>query len=219
MDARLARAQATPPGARTLYISPSGVAAGSGTFVHHLIAAAGLDNFDDRSGWRPIPLERLAYETPDVYAVGAFGAIEHNVAWTAFRHPVAVRRVQAGPAVSIDGAATSCGGWFLADAVEALAAGAAASGTGPTFLTLGRLPCAGAPHGEASPAGGPARRNAGPDRRPPGGLGRSGMILHFTVRGQVLGKSVRCRRCPRNCEQVRNPHDSHCPLRTGRRGE
>ena len=132
MDARLARAQATPPGARTLYISPSGVAAGSGTFVHHLIAAAGLDNFDDRSGWRPIPLERLAYETPDVYAVGAFGAIDHNVAWTAFRHPVAVRRVQAGPAVSIDGAATSCGGWFLVDAVEALAAGAAASGTGPS---------------------------------------------------------------------------------------
>ena len=125
MDARLARARAQSGGGEVLYLAPSGVAAGSGTFVHHLIEEAGLDNFDAERGWRAIPLERLAYETPDVYAVPEFGKTNHNVVWTTFRHPVAERRVQAGPAIPIDGATTTCGGWFLADAVEALAAGAA----------------------------------------------------------------------------------------------
>lgn len=128
MDARLARARAAAPDADTLYLAPSGVAAGSGTFVDHLIAAAGLDNFSDEVGWRSIPLERLVYETPDIYAVPRFERTNHNMVWTPFRHPVAVRRVQAGPALAIDGATTSCGAWFLADAVEALAAGAAESG-------------------------------------------------------------------------------------------
>ena len=124
MDARLARARAAAPGADTLYLAPSGVAAGAATFVDHLIAAAGLDNFSDEMGWRSIPLERLVYETPDIYAVPRFEHTNHNMVWTPFRHPVAVRRVQAGRTVPIDGATTSCGAWFLADAVEALAAGA-----------------------------------------------------------------------------------------------
>ena len=131
MDARLARARAAAPDADTLYLAPSGVAAGSGTFVDHLIAAAGLDNFSDEVGWRSIPLERLVYETPGVYAVPVFERTNHNMVWTPFRHPVAVRRVQAGPTLSIDGATTSCGAWFLADAVEALAEGAAETGSGP----------------------------------------------------------------------------------------
>lgn len=133
MDARLARARALPkvPGARTLYLAPAGVAAGSGTFVDDLIAAAGLDNFDDGRGWSTIPLERMAYETPDAYAVPGFEETDHNTVWTPFRHPLAVRRVQAGPTTLIDGSTTVCGGWFLADAVEALAAGAAESRSGP----------------------------------------------------------------------------------------
>lgn len=130
MDARLARARAGSPGAAVLYLAPSGVSAGAGTFVDRLIAEAGLDNFDERAGWRAIPLERLAYEAPDVYAVPAFEG-RHNMVRTPFRHPLAVRRVQAGPAVALEGATTSCGAWFLADAVEALAAGAAGSRRGP----------------------------------------------------------------------------------------
>ena len=133
MDARLARARAAAPGADTLYLAPSGVAAGAGTFVDHLIAAAGLDNFSDEMGWRSIPLERLVYETPDIYAVPRFERTNHNMIWTPFRHPVAVRSVQAGRSVPIDGATTSCGAWFLADAVEALAAGAAESGSRTAF--------------------------------------------------------------------------------------
>ena len=125
MDARIARARARGLRTRALYLTPAGVSAGTDTFVNHLIEAAGLGNFDERSGWRSIPLERLAYEAPDVYAVPSFGATNHENAWTAFRHPVATDRVAAGLSLRIDGATTACGGWFLADAVEALAAGVA----------------------------------------------------------------------------------------------
>ena len=131
MDTRLEAARAQSGGGRALYLAPSGVAAGAGTFVHHLVEEAGLDNFADGRGWSAIPLERLAYETPDVYAVPRFDETRDNAVWTPYRHPVAVRRVRAGPTISIDGATTSCGGWFLADAVEALAAGAAESRSEP----------------------------------------------------------------------------------------
>ena len=107
--------------ADVLYMSPAGVSAGPDTFVHRLIDTAGFENFQTQSGWRSIPLERLAYETPDRYAVGLFDRNRSHVdAWTPFRHPVATRRVAEGPMTPIDGATVVCGGWYLADAVEAL---------------------------------------------------------------------------------------------------
>ena len=123
MDARLARARARGSGASVLYLTPSGVSAGPGTIVHHLIEAAALDNFQRQGGWRPIPLERLAYETPDLVATAFFGARADRVdAWTPVRHPVVRRRLRSLPVAALDGATTSCGGWFLAEAVETLAA-------------------------------------------------------------------------------------------------
>ena len=123
MDARLARVRTDAASASVLYLTPSGVSAGPGTFVHRLIAAAGLDNFQRQGGWRPIPLERLAYETPDLVAMVTFGArADRDGAWTPIRHPVVKRRMRALPVATLDGATTSCGGWFLAGAVEALAA-------------------------------------------------------------------------------------------------
>lgn len=123
MDARLERARVHDPETRALYVTPAGFTAGPGTLVHHLFAAAGLGNFQPRPGWRPIPLERLAYESPDLVAAASFGpAHDHEDAWTPFRHPVAQRALRSLPAAALDGATTSCGGWFLADAVEALAA-------------------------------------------------------------------------------------------------
>lgn len=123
MDARLQRTRVHNPGTRALYVTPAGFTAGPGTLVHNLLAAAGLDNFQSRPGWRPIPLERLAYETPDAVAEATFGAgADHDDAWTRSRHPVARRALRSVPAVALDGATTACGGWFLADAVAALAA-------------------------------------------------------------------------------------------------
>ncbi|MXY24590.1 MAG: ABC transporter substrate-binding protein [Acidobacteria bacterium] len=123
MDAGLERAKrrAQSVDADILYLSPAGVSAGPGTFVHELIETAGFDNFQRQPGWRSLPLERLAYETPERYAVGLFGRNRSHVdAWTPFRHPVATRRVAEGPMTPIDGATVTCGGWYLVDAVEAL---------------------------------------------------------------------------------------------------
>ena len=56
-------------------------------------------------------------------AEATFGTgANHDDAWTLFRHPVAKRAMQSVPLAALDGATTSCGGWFLADAVAALAA-------------------------------------------------------------------------------------------------
>jgi iron complex transport system substrate-binding protein len=41
--------------------------------------------------------------------------------WSATRHPVAQRQLRDQETVMLQGAWTSCGGWFLLDAIEALA--------------------------------------------------------------------------------------------------
>jgi iron complex transport system substrate-binding protein len=124
MDRRLgALAQRTGEARETLYMTPGGVTAGEGTLIHELMLAAGLANFQDRAGWNPIPLERLAYERPDLIAAGFFESrTSHAGSWSAARHPVAQAQLAERPVIPIEGAWTSCGGWFLIDAVEALAA-------------------------------------------------------------------------------------------------
>ena len=41
--------------------------------------------------------------------------------WSAARHPVARAQLRELPVVPLEGAWTACGGWFVLDAVEALA--------------------------------------------------------------------------------------------------
>ena len=45
---------------------------------------------------------------------------------SATRHPIAKRELSEGERVDLDGAWLSCGGWFLIEAIEALAEGAQA---------------------------------------------------------------------------------------------
>ena len=123
MDHRLAAlANREGPHRRVLYMTPGGVTAGKGTLVHELLLAAGLENFQDRPGWNPLPLERLAYERPDLIAAAFFEDKTNQVdSWSAARHPVARAQLRELPVVPLEGSWTSCGGWFLLDAVEALA--------------------------------------------------------------------------------------------------
>ena len=125
MDRRLkALAERSGPQREVLYMTPAGVTAGDGTLVHELFVAAGLRNFQDRPGWNPLPLERLAYERPDLIAAAFFESQTNHVDnWSAARHPVAQAQLLELPVVPLEGAWTSCGGWFLIDAVEALAEG------------------------------------------------------------------------------------------------
>lgn len=123
MDRRLAALASEGPRRSALYMTPTGVTSGSGTLIHEMLSAANLDNFEQRPGWHSLPLERLAYEQPQLVAAAFFDvSTDHPSLWSAMRHPVAKRQINERPTVMLDGAWTSCGGWFLLDAIEALAA-------------------------------------------------------------------------------------------------
>lgn len=123
MDRRLQRIPTTTSQRTVLYMTPTGVTSGPGTMIHNMLRAAGLENFERQPGWRAIPLERLAYEQPDLVAASFFDAqaIRPSL-WSAMRHPVAQRQMREQPTVMLPGALTSCGGWYLLDAIERLAA-------------------------------------------------------------------------------------------------
>ncbi|MCE2487867.1 MAG: ABC transporter substrate-binding protein [Desulfurellaceae bacterium] len=121
MDARLAALRALPDAPAALYTTPAGVTSGPGTLVHEMLRAAGLANFQREPGWRSLPLERLAHEQPDLVAAVIWGATNHDDNWSAARHPIARQQLRERPVVSLEGAWVACGGWFLLDAIEALA--------------------------------------------------------------------------------------------------
>lgn len=118
LNALAAKASNNPA---ALYMTPVGVTTGPGSLVHELIAAAGLANFQTQNGWNPLPLERLAYERPDLVVAAFFESKTNHVdSWSAARHPVAQTQLRELPVSAIEGAWTSCGGWFLIQAVEAM---------------------------------------------------------------------------------------------------
>src|SRR5690606_41578329 len=87
MDRRLAALPAPPAKRRTaLYMAPGGMTSGEGTLVHEILRTAGLANFQDRPGWNTLPLERLAYEHPDVVAAAFYEGVESQAEiWSAAR--------------------------------------------------------------------------------------------------------------------------------------
>ncbi|MEO0607119.1 MAG: ABC transporter substrate-binding protein [Pseudomonadota bacterium] len=124
-QSRLAKIKSAASGKSTLYITPAGVTTGGNSLAHEMLLAAGLTNYSDAKGWHSLPLEQLAYERPDLVAAAYFNAkTNHGEAWSASRHPVAKRELTENQRIDLDGAWLSCGGWFLIEAIEALAAGA-----------------------------------------------------------------------------------------------
>lgn len=108
-----------------LYVTPGGVTSGPGSLVHELITAAGLKNFQTEPGWRALPLEELVYRQPDLLATAFYHSeINYIYFWSAARHPMIRNQLSETRAVTLDSATTACGGWFLVDAIEQLAAGA-----------------------------------------------------------------------------------------------
>ena len=121
---RLNTVQAGQDERSALYMTLAGVTTGPGSLIHEMLQAAGLTNFQEEAGWHSLPLERLAYEQPDIIAAAFFeSAARSPDAWSASRHPIARRQLSNQTVIPLEGAWTACGGWFLMDAVEALAAG------------------------------------------------------------------------------------------------
>ena len=126
MQARLDRVQADlakTTAQSLLYATPGGITTGPGSLVHMIIDLAGYQNYVADPGWRSLPLEKLAYSQPDRVATSFFGArIENADLWSAARHPLISDRLSDKAAIKLDSAWSACGGWFLVNAVEALAA-------------------------------------------------------------------------------------------------
>jgi iron complex transport system substrate-binding protein len=106
----------------TLYVTPGGVTTGSGSMIDLMLKAAGLTNFQDQAGWHPLPLERLVAQRPAMVAAATFGDKSgYGDYWSSARHPVLRDVLASVPVAQIEGATTTCAGWFAMDAVEDLA--------------------------------------------------------------------------------------------------
>jgi len=122
MNARLAAIQTKNETRAALYMTPTGVTTGEGSLIHEMMLAAGLENFQKQPGWRALPLEHLAYDKPDLIAAAFFDSkVNDTDAWSSANHPVARAQMKDLPTVNLQGAWTSCSGWFLMDAIETLA--------------------------------------------------------------------------------------------------
>lgn len=128
MDRRLAALAATRPhgpAPRALYYTVGGVTTGPGGVVDAMMRAAGFENYETTPGWRPLPLERLAADPPDVVIAASFGArADHQDFWSAARHPIARDLLVTRPVAAVNGALTSCSAFVLVDGIEAMRAGA-----------------------------------------------------------------------------------------------
>lgn len=121
MDRRLAALRRRGGVREVMYMTSGGVTTGPGSLVDELIRAAGHRNFQREPGWRPIPLERLTYERPGLVAAAFYGRDALLDRWSAARHPLATAQLRDRPVAALESAWTACGGWFLLDAVEAMA--------------------------------------------------------------------------------------------------
>ncbi len=119
---RLEQLRSAPTKKTVLYVTAGGVTTGEGSLVHQAIEWAGLSNFEQKQGWHPLPLERLAYEVPHFVAISFFGekGVSLNT-WSAAGHSVVRNQLRDVETVSVPGAWTSCGAWFITDAIEAFA--------------------------------------------------------------------------------------------------
>jgi iron complex transport system substrate-binding protein len=115
-------AAADGPRASALYMTPSGVTAGSGTMIDALLASANLDNAaarDGAAGWRSLPLEGLIDEAPDLVVTAFFdGASAPVDSWAMARHPVFQDLFERAVRIELDGADVSCSSWTLASAAR-----------------------------------------------------------------------------------------------------
>jgi iron complex transport system substrate-binding protein len=123
MDARLARAAGAWRGRSALYLTPSGVTAGSGTLVDAVLKAAGMANAETRAGFQTVSLEGLALAPPKSVVLGFFDTFQlAGDSWGPGRHRIVRRVVRERAVASLPGSMLGCPDWGAAEAAELLAA-------------------------------------------------------------------------------------------------
>ena len=133
MDAVLAAAEQAAVGEPPLaaYYRPGGGSAGTGTFVDAALTAAGLRNLKaeiGEAGWGSLSLEEVVTHRPDFFVISFFDTAHIGRSITFSRHPLLAELMAEIPVVAVPGRTWVCGGWFLADAVDALTSQRTAGG-------------------------------------------------------------------------------------------
>lgn len=124
MDRALEGTGATHAAPSALYVTPGGVTAGRGTFIHALLEAAGLRNAaSSRAGWASFPLEAVATRTPDFFVTGFSGTATDRIdRWSASRHPVMRRALARRPVFALDTGVIACTTWLAGEEAARLGA-------------------------------------------------------------------------------------------------
>lgn len=119
---KLEAATGTPRLALTAaYVAPGGITAGSGTFVDEIIGAAGFDTSASilgLEGWRPLPLEAMVRQPPDVIIASFFDLKQAKASnWSVARHARVRDMLERTPTIYVPGRYFSCNGLFFSDTV------------------------------------------------------------------------------------------------------
>lgn len=118
---RLAKLPSPTDVIQAIYLPSSGVTAGPGTLIDEIITTAGFINIETQPGWSSVKLENIARYQPDLIITSArkdrMGS--HNQ-WNAIKHSMVKEFVAARHQASLPLSITSCGGWFIIDAIEQL---------------------------------------------------------------------------------------------------
>ncbi len=131
MDARLARVVVDPrrPRLKAVVLRPNGFTVGSGSLVDEILSRAGLDNLAahlDIAADEQVPLEVLALLGADLLILDRDGSIAPSLADAVLDHPAIAALARRMTVVSLPSRLWTCGGPEIAEAVERLAAAAAA---------------------------------------------------------------------------------------------
>lgn len=107
---------------RALYISPSGITTGGGTFLDQVMALAGVHNLMAEAGtegWSSFDVETFIALKPDVLITSFFNSkIGFSEGWRFSEHP-AVEAAMAGVRIiDVPARFLSCPAWFAADGAE-----------------------------------------------------------------------------------------------------
>lgn len=119
-EAELQALRAKPAlGQSALYVSPSGVTTGSGTFLHQTIELAGLKNLMAEAGgqgWSSFKVEAFIKFKPDILITSFFNArIGNAESWRFAAHPAMQAAMADVSVVDIPSRYLSCPAWYAVE--------------------------------------------------------------------------------------------------------
>ncbi len=102
-----------------LYVSPSGITTGSGTFLHQTIELAGLNNLladEGIKGWSSFMVEQFIQLSPDVLITSFFDSrVGQQMSWRFAEHPAMRQAMEGVRVVDIPSRYLSCPAWFAVE--------------------------------------------------------------------------------------------------------